>query len=154
MVYVDLLLLCDKIVNQWLAGLLVRFLFVVFCLFRAAPTVHVGSQARSWIGAAAAGLHHRHSNVRSEPCLWLTPQLVAMPGGILIMPSKVRDQTCVLLDVSQICFCWATKETPGLLFLFETQDPLLGSPIVGRIHTLEIVWLRFLFLLAVGQGLL
>ena len=37
------------------------------------------SQARGLIGAAAAGLHHSHSNVRSKPCLRATPQLTAMP---------------------------------------------------------------------------
>ena len=38
-----------------------------------------GSQARGRIGAAAAGLHHSHSNLGSELCLRLTPQLMAMP---------------------------------------------------------------------------
>ena len=33
------------------------------------------SQARGQIGAAAAGLHHSHSNAGSEPCLNPTPQL-------------------------------------------------------------------------------
>ena len=32
------------------------------CLFRATPTAYGGSQARSQIRAAAAGLHHSHSN--------------------------------------------------------------------------------------------
>ena len=26
--------------------------------------------------------------------------------------SQARDRTCVLMDVSQICFCWATMGTP------------------------------------------
>ena len=38
-----------------------------------------GSRARSQIGAVAAGLHHSHSHVESEPCLQPTPQLMAMP---------------------------------------------------------------------------
>ena len=38
-----------------------------------------GSQARGQIRAAATGLQHSHSNVRSEPCLRATPQLTAMP---------------------------------------------------------------------------
>ena len=38
-----------------------------------------GSQARGQIGATAAGLHHSHSNVGSEPRLRPTPQLAAMP---------------------------------------------------------------------------
>ena len=39
-----------------------------------------GSQARALIGAVAAGLHHSHSNSRSEPCLRATPQLTATSG--------------------------------------------------------------------------
>ena len=57
---------------------LVSFLFFSFCL-RAAPAAYRGSQARGRIGAIATGLHHSHSNARSEPCLQLTPQLTAKP---------------------------------------------------------------------------
>ena len=35
------------------------------------------SQARGRIGAATSGLHHSHSNARSEPCLRPTSQLKA-----------------------------------------------------------------------------
>ena len=54
------------------------FFFFFFFFFRAAPMACGGSQARGWIKAVAAGLHHSHSNTRSEPCLWTTPQLLAM----------------------------------------------------------------------------
>ena len=37
-------------------------LFWSFVFFRAARTAYGGSQARGRIGAAAAGLHHSHSN--------------------------------------------------------------------------------------------
>ena len=40
--------------------------FFFFCLFRAAPAAHGGSQARGLIGAIAVGLHHSHSNMGSE----------------------------------------------------------------------------------------
>ena len=50
-----------------------------FCLFRAAPVAHGGSQAKGRIGAAAAGLHHSHSNMGSEMSLRPTPQLTATP---------------------------------------------------------------------------
>ena len=50
------------------------FVFV-FCLFRVALVAYGGSQARGQIGAAAAGLHHRHSNAGFKPLLLLTPQL-------------------------------------------------------------------------------
>ena len=35
-------------------------------LFRAEPVVYGSSQARGQITAAAVGLHHSHSNARSE----------------------------------------------------------------------------------------
>jgi len=45
----------------------------------AASSAHGGSQARVLIGAVAAGLRHRYSNVESELHLQPTPQLTAMP---------------------------------------------------------------------------
>ena len=39
--------------------------------------VYGSFQARGLIGAAAASLHHSHSNIGSEPCLQPTPQLTA-----------------------------------------------------------------------------
>ena len=51
-----------------------------FCfLFRAVRAAYGSSQARGQIGAAAASLHHSHSNARSEPHLSSTTQLTAMP---------------------------------------------------------------------------
>ena len=46
-------------------------------LFRAAPEAYGISQARALIRAAAADLHHSHSNAGSEPRLRPTPQLAA-----------------------------------------------------------------------------
>ena len=58
-----------------------RSLFLIFeiffLLFRAACAAYRSSQARGRIQAAAAGLHHSHSNARSKLCLWPTPQLTA-----------------------------------------------------------------------------
>ena len=51
-----------------------------FFLFRAAPAACGSSQARGQIWAAAASLHHSHSNTGSEPHLRPIPQLVAMPN--------------------------------------------------------------------------
>ena len=53
------------------------FLFIYF--FRAAGLAYGSSQTRGQIGAAAAGLHHSHSNARSELRLQPTPQLTANP---------------------------------------------------------------------------
>ena len=49
----------------------------VFIFFRAAPETYVSYQARDQIRAAAAVLHHSHSNARYEPSLQPTPQLMA-----------------------------------------------------------------------------
>ena len=51
-----------------------------FELFRGEPLAYGSSQARGQIGALAVSLHHSHSNVGSEPCLGLTPQLMVMPN--------------------------------------------------------------------------
>ena len=53
-------------------------LFFFFGLFRALLAAYGGSQARGQIEAAAANLHHSHSNSGSEPHLWPKPQLMAM----------------------------------------------------------------------------
>ena len=54
-------------------------LFVcLFLLFRDASAAYGSSQARGQIGAAAASLHHNHSNLGFEPPLPATPQLTAM----------------------------------------------------------------------------
>ena len=52
-------------------------LLLLFCLFRATSMACGGSQARGLIRAAAAGLHHSHSNEGSEPHLQPTPKLTA-----------------------------------------------------------------------------
>ena len=56
-------------------------IYLLFYFFRAIPTVHGSSQARGWMGATAAHLHH--SNSRCKPRLWPTPQLKAMPDPSL-----------------------------------------------------------------------
>ena len=57
------------------------YLFIYyFLLFRAEPEAYGSSQARDQIVAAAANLHHSHSNARLEPCLPPTPELTATPG--------------------------------------------------------------------------
>ena len=91
------------------------FIYLFFGLFRPVSTAYGGSQARSWIGAVASGLHHSHSNARSEPHLWPTPQ--PRQCWILNPMSVARDWTCVLMDASQIHFLWAMTGTPPYLTL-------------------------------------
>ena len=55
------------------------YLFIYFfLLFRSAHSAYGSSQARGPVGAVAAGLHHSHSNTRSELCLQSTPQFTAL----------------------------------------------------------------------------
>ena len=55
----------------------------VFCFFfflhRVTLATYGSSQARGWIGAAAASLCHGHSHTGSELLLWPMPQLMATP---------------------------------------------------------------------------
>ena len=48
------------------------FFIFYFCLFRDTPSAYGGSQAGGLTQAIAAGLHHSHSNTRSEPHLQAT----------------------------------------------------------------------------------
>ena len=60
--------------HQYVSKRFVGFFgFVLFLLFRATPKAYGGSQARGTVRATAAGLHHRHSNIRSKPRLRPTP---------------------------------------------------------------------------------
>ena len=79
--------------------------FLSFCLFRATPMAYRGSQARGLTGALATGLCHSHSNIRSEPHLQTTPQL-------LNPLREARDWTHNLMIPSQICFCCTMMGTP------------------------------------------
>ena len=51
--------------------------FIYLLLFRATPSAYVGSQVRGPTGATDAGLHHRHSNIKSKLHLRPTPELMA-----------------------------------------------------------------------------
>ena len=59
---------------------LIVLLVCCCCCFRAMHLAYGFSQAKGWIGATAAGLHYSHSHARSEPSLWPTPMLTAMPN--------------------------------------------------------------------------
>ena len=97
--------------------ILVYFFFFVFFFFppRAAPAAYESSQARGQIGATAAGLHHSHSNARSELLLWPTPQLTATMDPQPLR--KARDWTRALKGTSPVRYCWAMMGTPSFLLL-------------------------------------
>ena len=66
-------------------------------------------QASGWIRAAAAGLHHSHSNIGLSRVFNLhhSSWQCRIPDPL----SKARDQTHILMDASWICFCCATVGT-------------------------------------------
>ena len=100
-----------------------------FCLFRATPTSYGGSQARSPIGAVAAGLCHSHSNTGSE--LSVTYTTAHGNVGSLTHWARPGIRTCVLTDASQIRFHWATTGTSYFIFCF------LGP----HLQHMELPWL-------------
>ena len=57
------------------------------CLLRATPETYGGSQARGPVRDIATGLHNTHSSQQR----WILNPL-----------GKARDQTCALLDTSQV----------------------------------------------------
>ena len=84
------------------SGLFFVFCFCLFAFSRAAPAAYRGSQARGLIRDVAAGLCQSHSNARSESHLRPTPG--RRQCWILNPLSEARDQTCILMDPSQVCY--------------------------------------------------
>ena len=95
----------------------------IFLPFRAVPAAYGGSQARGWIGAAAASLHHSNSNARSEPSLQAIPQLTpSNPGSLTHWARPGIDPASSWILVRFINH-WAMRRTPcpfkiGLFILF------------------------------------
>ena len=83
---------------------------MLFWLFRATPAAYGGSQARGWIGATVASLCHRPATPDLSHVCYLHHS--SWQCQILNPLNEARDRTCVLMDVSQICFCWAMTGTP------------------------------------------
>ena len=87
--------------------------FFFFHLFRATPAAHGSSQARDQIRAVAAGLHHSHSNTRSELC---DLHHSSWQCWVLNLLSEARDWTHILMDTRRVSYHWATVETPNATF--------------------------------------
>ena len=81
-----------------------------FFLFRAAPIAYGSSRVRGQIGTAATSLCHTHSNTGSTPHGHLYHR--SWQRQILNPLSEARDWTCILIDTSWVCFCWATMGIP------------------------------------------
>ena len=82
------------------------FVFVFVCLFRAAPVAYRGSQAMSRIRTVASSPHHSHTTATATPDLShvCDPHHSSRQHWKLNPLSEARDQTCVLMDTSQIRF--------------------------------------------------
>ena len=65
--FMNLLELCAKFGMNAHVHYFSFFPFFFLLLFRATFMAYGGSQARGPIGAIAAGLHHSHNNMGSEP---------------------------------------------------------------------------------------
>ena len=79
--------------------------FFFLCLFRATPTAYWSSQAKGWIRAVAANLHHSQSNAGSELCLRPTPHS-SWQHCIRNPLSEARNQTRILMGTSWVRYCW------------------------------------------------
>ena len=88
------------------------FLAFFFGLFRAAPAAYGGgSQPRGLMGAVAAGLYTT-ATAAWDPSHVGDLHHSSQQHQALNPLSKARDQTCILIDASQIHFHWATTGTP------------------------------------------
>ena len=107
--------------------------FFFFCLFRATRAAYGASQARGWIGAISAGLHHSHSNARSLT-RWVRPGINPASSWILVrlVSTELMGAPSVLYSesLSQPCFAApflffgeVNKESWGNLSLINCKKP-------------------------------
>ena len=94
------MLVCLKLSQSSLRLSSFLFLYLFFFFLRAAPVACGSSQARSQIGATAAGLCHSHSNVDQNCVCDLHHN--SQQWQILNSMSEARDQTHILKDPSQV----------------------------------------------------
>ena len=85
-------------------------LFIYFGLSRATPTAYGGSQARGRNGAVAASLCT--VTATWDPSCVCNLHHSSQQYHILNPLREARKWTCILMDASQVCLCWATTETP------------------------------------------
>jgi len=107
-------------VNSTLLSVFRRLFFFFFFLFRATSATYWNSQVRGHTGAAAASLHHNHSNVGFQSCLQphhTTSHHSSWQCWILNPLSKARAWTQVLIDTNWVGYHWATMGTPQNDFL-------------------------------------
>ena len=103
-------------VRIWTGSLALRgfrlFVVVLFFFFLGLYPQHGGSQARGQIRASAAGLHHSHSNARSELSVTYT---TAHGNAGSLTHSGAKNRTRIFTDTSRVHYRWATTGTPSSL---------------------------------------
>ena len=75
---------------------------LVFFWGEGAPAAYGSFQVRGLIGAAAAGLHHSHSN--QDPSLVCDLHHSSQQRQILNALSEARDRTLILMDTSRVSY--------------------------------------------------
>ena len=91
----------------------ILYLFIylfIYCLFWAPLAAYGGSQARGWIRTTAASLHHSTAMPDLSRVCDLHHSL--WQCQILHPVNEARDWACILMDASQVRFCWATIGMP------------------------------------------
>ena len=98
--------------------------FSLSFFFKATPAACESSKARGRIGAVVAGLHH--STATRDPSCICNLHHSSWQCQILNPMSKARDQTHILMDISQVHFYWATMRTPNVHILKQPEFLVLS----------------------------
>ena len=93
--------------NIFLFVCLFKYLFLYFCFLRAYRHLieipRLGIELELQLSASTTA-----TAMRNPGCLWDLHHN-SWPHGILNPQNKTGDWTHILMDISQICDCWATK---------------------------------------------
>ena len=138
----------------WKVVYVIFFLFFFFfCIFKAAPAAYGSSQARGWMRASDASLHHSHSNW--DPSLIFDLHCSSCQHWILNPLSEVRDQTRILMVTSRVHDCWTTAGTPVFFFKWTNYVGVyfLKRLTIGKIKNfssytkIKVKWLKLIMTL-------
>ena len=86
--------------------------FFFFGLFRAAPARCKSEVPRLGVKLELQPLAYNIATAMSDPSRLFNLHHSSWQCQILYPLSDARDQTCILMDASHICFCRATTGTP------------------------------------------
>ena len=94
----------DVLLNFWTYLFFIYWGFIYLFIYFRSPLIAQGSyQARGWIRAAPAGLHHSHSNADLSCVCNLHHS--SWQHLILNPLMEARDWTWVFMDPSRVCYC-------------------------------------------------